>query len=182
MDISVCCWRSCPVLWWCLVGRGHPWTKLAFLISSLSRPLQKRWLIPPSDVSVANEPAQKAGSFGWTMRAVSRPFDSQVVVFLILSEKYLGAAALATGVSACCSTNHVRIDKAHTTKQGGAEIAALRLWQEEEWEMCWRRERSEDREECGAKMSENRKRSRIWMHFDSCVKSCPILISMLRFL
>jgi len=38
------------------------------------------------------------------------------------------------------------------------------------------------REECGAKMSENRKISSIWMHFDSCVNSCPILISMLRFL
>ena len=76
----------------------------------------------------------------------------------------------------------MRIDKDHTTKQGGAGVAASDGDRRSGRERCAEGERGvKTKEECGSKMSENRKRS-IWMHFDSCVNSCPILISMSRFL
>ena len=124
-----------------------------------------RGFLLPVVMSLANEPVQRAGSFEWTMG-----------VYFLLSEKYLRALrALATRFT-CMLCNQswglTRIIPPSREGQG-----------KQHWDGDRRRgrERSEERKECGAKMCENRKRS-IWMHFDSCVNSCPILISMLKFL
>ena len=117
------------------------------------------------------------------MRASSRASASVFFFFLLFAfGKVPGALrALTTGVT-CMLCNHSCEDRPGSYHQagrgGGSSAETVRGGGRD----ALKERGVKTREECGAKMSENRKRRNIWMHFDSCVNSCPILISMLRFL